>query len=149
MSALDVSIQAQILNLMQDLQDEYNLTYMFITHNMSVVKHISDNILVMYLGTVVEFSSARDMFLHRLHPYTKALLEAVPIPKVFPRGERKLLQGELTSPINPKPGCRFAARCPYATDICHQQSPAMEEALPGHFVACHHAAQLNDLPPRS
>ena len=144
-SALDVSIQAQILNLMQDLQEEYNLTYMFITHNMSVVKHISDNILVMYLGTVVEFSSAKDMFRHRLHPYTKALLEAVPIPQVFPRGERKLLKGELTSPIDPKPGCRFAARCPYATDLCLERSPEMAEVLPGHFVACHHAVELNDL----
>lgn len=145
-SALDVSIQAQILNLMQDLQDEYNLTYLFITHNMSVVKHISNDILVMYLGTMVEFSSARDMFVHRLHPYTKALLAAVPIPEVFPRGERKLLQGELTSPIDPRPGCRFAARCPYATELCRQESPALNELLPGHFVACHHAAEINALP---
>lgn len=148
-SALDVSIQAQILNLMQDLQDQYNLTYLFITHNMSVVKHISDDILVMYLGTMVEFASAKDMFVNRLHPYTKALLAAVPIPEIFPRGERKLLQGELTSPINPKPGCRFAARCPYATDLCRQEAPALNELLPGHFVACHHAAKINDLPANS
>ena len=85
------------------------------------------------------------MFRHRLHPYTKALLEAVPIPQVFPRGERKLLKGELTSPIDPKPGCRFAARCPYATDLCLERSPEMAEVLPGHFVACHHAVELNDL----
>lgn len=142
-SALDVSIQAQILNLMQDLQDEYNLTYLFITHNMSVVKHISNDILVMYLGTMVEFASAGDMFVNRLHPYTKALLAAVPIPEVFARGERKLLQGELASPIDPKPGCRFAARCPYATELCRQKSPALVELLPGHLVACHHAAEIN------
>lgn len=114
-----------------------------------VVKHISDDILVMYLGTMVEFASAKDMFVNRLHPYTKALLAAVPIPEIFPRGERKLLQGELTSPINPKPGCRFAARCPYATDLCRQEAPALNELLPGHFVACHHAAKINDLPANS
>lgn len=144
-SALDVSIQAQILNLMQDLQEEFNLTYMFITHNMSVVKHISDDIMVMYLGTMVEFSSGEDMFYHRLHPYTKALLAAVPIPAVFERKNRQLLQGELTSPIDPKPGCRFAARCPYATDICFQVSPELIEALPNHFVACHRVVEINDL----
>lgn len=144
-SALDVSIQAQILNLMQDLQEEYNLTYMFITHNMSVVKHISNQILVMYLGTVVEFADVKDIFKYRLHPYTKALLAAVPIPKVFERGERKLLEGELTSPINPKPGCRFAARCPYATEICRKESPEMVELLPNHFVACHHVKEINQL----
>lgn len=148
-SALDVSIQAQILNLMQDLQEEYNLTYLFITHNMSVVKHISNDILVMYLGTMVEFASAQDMFVNRLHPYTKALLAAVPIPEVFQRGERKLLQGELTSPIDPKPGCRFAARCPYATGLCRQESPALTEPLPGHLVACHHVAEINGLPGNS
>ena len=148
-SALDVSIQAQILNLMQDLQEEYDLTYLFITHNMSVVKHISNDILVMYLGTMVEFASAKDMFVHRLHPYTKALLAAVPIPEVFQRGERKLLQGELASPIDPKPGCRFAARCPYATELCRQKSPALEELLPGHFVACHRGAEINGLPAHS
>ena len=144
-SALDVSIQAQILNLMQDLQEEYNLTYMFITHNMSVVKHISNQILVMYLGTVVEFADVKDIFKDRLHPYTKALLAAVPIPKVFDRGERQLLQGELTSPIDPKPGCRFAARCPYTTEICRQESPAMTEPMQNHFVACHHVKEINQL----
>lgn len=144
-SALDVSIQAQILNLMQDLQEEYQLTYMFITHNMAVVKHISDEILVMYLGTMVEFASSKDMFYNRLHPYTKALLAAVPIPAVFERGERKLLKGELTSPIDPKPGCRFASRCPNVADICMQQSPQMTEAMPGHFVACHRVKEINNL----
>ncbi len=144
-SALDVSIQAQILNLMQDLQEEYNLTYMFITHNMSVVKHISNDIMVMYLGTIVESAASDDMFSHRLHPYTKALLDAVPIPAVFERGARKLLRGEIASPIDPKPGCRFDARCPYATDICMAASPIMVEARKGHFVACHKVSELNKL----
>lgn len=144
-SALDVSIQAQILNLMQDLQDEYKFTYMFITHNMSVVKHISDDILVMYLGTMVEFANNEEMFINRLHPYTKALLAAVPIPAVFERGERKLLKGEITSPIDPKPGCRFAKRCQYATDICNSQNPELVEAISNHFVACHHVKKINNL----
>jgi len=144
-SALDVSIQAQILNLMMDLQDQYELTYMFITHDMSVVKHMSDEILVMYLGTMVEFSSSEDMFFNRLHPYTKALLAAVPIPKVLEHHERKLLKGEITSPINPKPGCRFASRCQYTTDICTIQSPELIEAMPEHFVACHNVKKINNL----
>ena len=144
-SALDVSIQAQILNLMQDLQEERNLTYMFITHNMSVVKHISDNIMVMYLGKIVEMASSEDMFLNRLHPYTKALLSAVPIPEVRAKKERKLIKGELSSPINPKPGCRFAARCPHAQPICFEQSPAMEEVMPEHYVSCHFVKEINGL----
>ena len=144
-SALDVSIQAQILNLMQDLQEERNLTYMFITHNMSVVKHISDNIMVMYLGKIVEMASSEDMFLNRLHPYTKALLAAVPIPEVRAKKERKLIKGELSSPINPKPGCRFAARCPHAQPICFEQSPAMEEVMPEHYVSCHFVKEINGL----
>ncbi|MBS1480128.1 MAG: ATP-binding cassette domain-containing protein [Christensenellaceae bacterium] len=125
-SALDVSIQAQILNLMQDLQDEFHLTYMFITHNMSVVKHISNNIMIMYLGNMVEFASAEEIFKNRLHPYTKALLAAVPIPAIIEGRKRQLLTGEITSPIDPKPGCRFAARCPYATDICHAENPQLD-----------------------
>lgn len=144
-SALDVSIQAQILNLMQDLQEERNLTYMFITHNMSVVKHISDNIMVMYLGMIVEMASSEDMFKNRLHPYTKALLAAVPIPELCAKKERRLIKGELSSPINPKPGCRFAARCPYAKEICGAKTPAMEEISPNHFVACHLVKEVNDL----
>jgi len=130
-SALDVSIQAQILNLMQDLQDEFHLTYMFITHNMSVVKHISNNIMIMYLGNMVEFASAEEIFKNRLHPYTKALLAAVPIPAIIEGRKRQLLTGEITSPIDPKPGCRFAARCPYATDICHAENPQLDEVLEG------------------
>lgn len=144
-SALDVSIQAQILNLMMDLQDELGLTYMFITHDMSVVKHMSDEVMVMYLGTMVEFSSSEDMFHNRLHPYTKALLAAVPIPAVFERGERKLLKGEITSPVNPKPGCRFAARCQYVTDVCLSENPILIEALPNHYVACHNVRSINNI----
>lgn len=144
-SALDVSIQAQILNLMQDLQEERNLTYMFITHNMSVVKHISDNIMVMYLGMIVEMASSEDMFKNRLHPYTKALLAAVPVPELRAKKERKLIKGELSSPINPKPGCRFASRCPYAKEICGTETPAVEEIRPNHFVACHLVKEVNGL----
>lgn len=144
-SAHDVSIQAQILNLMQDLQDEFHLTYMFITHNMSVVKHISNNIMIMYLGNMVEFASAEEIFKNRLHPYTKALLAAVPIPAIIEGRKRQLLTGEITSPIDPKPGCRFAARCPYATDICHAENPQLDEVLEGHFVACHNVKEINQL----
>ncbi len=144
-SALDVSIQAQILNLMQDLQDEFHLTYMFITHNMSVVKHISNNIMIMYLGNMVEFAGAEEIFKNRLHPYTKALLAAVPIPAIIEGRKRQLLTGEITSPIDPKPGCRFAARCPHATDICHAENPQLDEVLEGHFVACHNVKEINQL----
>ena len=135
-SALDVSIQAQILNLLMDLQDRMGLTYLFITHDLSVVKHISDEIMVMYLGRCVEKAPAREIFLHPVHPYTKALLAAIPIPDISSKHKhRELLQGEVTSPVNPKPGCRFAARCPYVKDACHQQQQ-QEEVSPGHFVTC-------------
>lgn len=144
-SALDVSIQAQILNLMQDLQEERQLTYLFITHNMSVVKHVSDSIMVMYLGTVVEFASSDEIFVNRLHPYTKALLEAVPIPSLTERKTRELLKGEISSPIDPKPGCRFATRCPYASDKCFTENPVLEEVIPGHQVACHKVREINNL----
>ncbi len=136
-SALDVSIQAQILNLMQDLQEQRNFTYMFITHDLSVVKHISDEIMVMYLGMIVEKCESNELFEHTLHPYTKALLSAIPEPTIKKTKQRLLLQGEITSPINPKPGCRFAARCNYACDKCSQVTPTLEEVSPGHFVACH------------
>lgn len=133
-SALDVSIQAQILNLLMDLQDRYGLTYMFITHNMSVVRHISDYVTVMYLGQVVETGPTRDLFAHPMHPYTQALLSA--IPSVYgPKKERILIEGELTSPINPKPGCRFAARCRYACEACVQRQ-ALKEVSADHYVAC-------------
>ncbi|MBR4991880.1 MAG: ATP-binding cassette domain-containing protein [Clostridia bacterium] len=137
-SALDVSIQAQILNLLMDLQDEYKLTYMFITHNLSVVKHISSDIMVMYLGKCVERASSDELFANPRHPYTKALLSAIPIPDISMRNkEIQLIQGEVTSPINPKPGCRFAARCPMARPECSQESPPLREVSPNHFVACH------------
>ena len=136
-SALDVSIQAQILNLLQDLQEERNLTYLFITHDMSVVKHIADEIAVMYLGQVVEKCASDELFKNTLHPYSRALLSAIPIPNIHVERKPILLTGELSSPINPKPCCRFVARCPYATDKCHQTEPKLREVLPGHFVACH------------
>lgn len=137
-SALDVSIQAQILNLMQDLQEQLGLTYIFITHDMSVVKHISDDIMVMYLGQVVEKCGSNELFVNSRHPYTKALLSAIPIPSLDVQRERVLLRGELSSPVNPKPGCRFAPRCEYATDDCFKTSPTLTDDGRGHFVACHH-----------
>ncbi|MPM78613.1 Oligopeptide transport ATP-binding protein OppF [bioreactor metagenome] len=135
-SALDVSIQAQILNLMQDLQSQLGLTYMFITHNMSVVKHLSDQILVMYLGQMVEFCEAKQLFKNPLHPYTQALLSAIPVPDPDYKVERIMLEGEITSPINPAPGCRFAKRCKYATAKCLEGNIQTQEVEPGHFVAC-------------
>ena len=146
-SALDVSIQAQILNLLMDLQDRMGLTYLFITHDLSVVKHISDEIMVMYLGRCVEKAPAREIFLHPVHPYTKALLAAIPIPDISSKHKhRELLQGEVTSPVNPKPGCRFAARCPMADDRCRSGEIPLMELRPGHFAACLKAEsdQLND-----
>ena len=144
-SALDVSIQAQILNLLSDLQEEKGLTYIFITHDLSVVKHISDNIMVMYLGCMVEKTSGEELFENQLHPYTKGLLSAIPIPVYGLKKERVLLQGEITSPVNPKPGCRFASRCIYATEKCRQCQPELEEVLPGHVVACHNVREINGL----
>ena len=146
-SALDVSIQAQILNLLMDLQDRMGLTYLFITHDLSVVTHISDEIMVMYLGRCVEKAPAREIFLHPVHPYTKALLAAIPIPDISSKHKhRELLQGEVTSPVNPKPGCRFAARCPMADDRCRSGEIPLMELRPGHFAACLKAEsdQLND-----
>ena len=141
-SALDVSIQAQILNLLQDLQAERGLTYMFITHDMSVVKHISDDIAVMYLGQLIEKCPANEIFKNKIHPYSQALLSAIPIPNVHVKKERMILKGELTSPIDPKPCCRFAARCPYATDECMAKEPELREVKPNHFVACHYAEKF-------
>lgn len=136
-SALDVSIQAQILNLLMDLQEQMGLTYMFITHDLSVVKHISDEIMVMYLGKCVERASADEIFANPIHPYTKALLAAIPIPSVESCHKvRELLQGEVTSPVNPKPGCRFAARCPFAKDACRQGDYELREVSAGHWAAC-------------
>lgn len=144
-SALDVSIQAQILNLMCDIQDQRKLTYIFVTHDLSVVKYISDDILVMYLGQMVEMAGTEELFAYRLHPYTKALLSAVPLPDIHHEKRRIELKGELTSPIDPKPGCRFASRCPYAKPLCFQQNPVSEEIRPNHFVSCHFLREINGL----
>lgn len=136
-SALDVSIQAQILNLLQDLQEQNGLAYMFITHDLSVVRYISDDIMVMYVGTVVEKSSAEELFEHPMHPYTQGLLSAIPLPVINQPAAQVILQGEITSPVNPKPGCRFADRCPHATEACTKLQPELKEVSPNHFVACH------------
>ncbi len=142
-SALDVSIQGQILNLLMDLQEEMGLTYVFITHDLSAVRHISDEIMVMYLGKCVERAEAKEMFSNPAHPYTKALLAAIPIPSVEScHKERELLQGEVTSPVNPAPGCRFAARCPYVVDACRQGEIPLKEAGEGHFAACRGAHEI-------
>ncbi|GLC28726.1 ABC transporter ATP-binding protein [Clostridium omnivorum] len=138
-SALDVSIQAQVVNLLIKLQRELGLTYLFIAHDLSMVKHISDRVGVMYLGTMVELASSHDLYSKPLHPYTQALLSAIPIPdpEVEKNRQRIMLEGEVPSPINPKPGCRFAARCKYAKPICSEQSPVFKEVEKEHFVACH------------
>ncbi|MCI9476381.1 MAG: ABC transporter ATP-binding protein [Emergencia sp.] len=136
-SALDVSIQAQVLNLMMDLQDSMGLTYMFITHDLSVVRHISTHIAVMYLGQVVEYAPSQELFDDPKHPYTKALLSAIPIPDLAYRGKpRELIKGEITSPIDPKPGCRFATRCPYATEKCTGRNLELTNVGSEHQVAC-------------
>lgn len=137
-SALDVSIQAQILNLMMERKKEMNLTYMFVTHDLSVVKHISDNILVLYMGKMVEMADSDALFENPLHPYTKALLEAIPVPNPSRRGkDMVVMKGEVTSPVNPGPGCRFAPRCPNATKECFKCMPEWKEISDGHYVACH------------
>ena len=142
-SALDVSIQAQILNLLMDLQESMNLTYMFITHDLSVVRHISNEIMVMYLGKCVERAEAKEIFRNPVHPYTKALLAAIPIPSIEScHKKRELLQGEVTSPVNPKPGCRFAVRCPFATDECRKGDIPLREVAPEHFAACCRAEEI-------
>lgn len=135
-SALDVSIQAQILNLLMDLQDEKKLSYMFITHDLAVVKHISDEIMVMYMGQVIEYAKTEDLFRNPLHPYTQALLNAIPTIDLSRRKREKItLKGEVTSPINPAPGCRFAKRCPFACEQCSEE-PKLVEYGPGHFATC-------------
>ncbi len=144
-SALDVSIQAQILNLMMDLQAEKDLTYMFITHDLSVVKHISNDIGVMYLGNMVEKCSSDKLFEKQLHPYTKALLSAIPTINIDSEKSRILLKGEISSPINPKPGCRFAPRCLYAKEDCFNVQPELVEVEPEHFVACIYVKEINSL----
>ena len=141
-ASLDVSIQAQIINLLEDLQQEFGLTYMFVTHDLSVVRHISHNISVMYLGQLVETSPSIELFDAPLHPYTKALISAIPSTDIDAPRKRIQLKGELMSPINPKPGCRFAPRCPYATEACSLPQK-LEEVLPGHFVSCCRVRELN------
>jgi peptide/nickel transport system ATP-binding protein len=141
-SALDVSIQAAVLNLLMDLQDQMGMAYMFVTHDLSVVRHISDHICVMYLGQLVEKCPTDELFTNNLHPYTKALLSAIPSTDIDHPMQRIQLKGEITSPINPKPGCRFAARCPYATDAC-KEPQKLEEIEPGHFVSCCRVREIN------
>jgi oligopeptide/dipeptide ABC transporter ATP-binding protein len=143
-SALDVSISAQVLNLLQDLQDKFSLTYMFVTHDLSVVRLISDDICVMYLGQLVETCPSRELFKNPLHPYTQALISAVPSTDIHHKKERILLEGEITSPIHPKPGCRFGKRCTYASKQCHEPQQ-LEEVLPNHFVACCRVKEINSL----
>ena len=135
-SALDVSIQAQILNLMEDLQEKMGLTYMFITHDLSVVHHFSNDIAVMYLGKLIEKAPSDELFKNPTHPYTQALLSAIPLPNIHKMLDRVILKGEITSPIEPKPVCRFANRCNYATDRCRSEEPQLKEISPGHFVSC-------------
>ena len=136
-SALDVSIQAQVLNLMEELQQRFGLTYLFISHDLSVVKHISDQIAVMYLGQIVETASSKELFARPLHPYTQALLSAVPSPSIDYQQERIVLEGDVPSPINPGKGCRFAGRCRYCQGKCRQEAPVLKDQGNGHMAACH------------
>lgn len=141
-SALDVSVQAQILNLLKKLQKDFNLTYLFVTHHLLVVKHISNRIAVMYLGKIMELGPTKEIFDNTLHPYTQALLSAIPIPDPDTKMEKIILSGDVPNPVNPPKGCRFHPRCRYATDICRESEPQLEEVNPGHFVACHRWKEL-------
>ena len=138
-SALDVSIQAQVINLLKDYQEEKGLSYLFIAHDLSMVRYVSDDIGVMYLGQLVETSTSEELYSHPLHPYTKGLMDSVPVadPKLARQKEKSSIEGDIPSPINPPSGCRFHTRCPYATEACSAQMPDMKEAAPGHWVACH------------
>ena len=144
-SALDVSIQAQILNLLEELQQKHGLTFMFITHDLSVVNHFSDDIAVMYLGNIVEKAPAEELFAHPLHPYTEALLSAIPIPSLHNRRKRIVIKGEITSPINLPNECRFASRCQYAQECCKAGIPQLKEVRPNHFVACERLNEIRDM----
>jgi peptide/nickel transport system ATP-binding protein len=141
-SALDVSVQAQILNLLMQLQNEFGLTYVFVAHDLSVVKHISDRVAVMYVGQLVELAETDALFHHPRHPYTSSLMAAIPAPDPRRRGERARLQGEVANPANPPSGCYFHPRCPYAKDVCKTETPVFEEVEPGHFVRCHRAKEI-------
>ncbi len=141
-SALDVSIQSQILNILKDLQKEFGLTYLFIAHNLSVVKHISDRIAVMYLGKIVELATRDDLFANNLHPYTLALMSAIPIPDPHLKRDRIILKGDVPSPLNPPKGCNFHPRCPIARPNCSVDEPPLREIRPGHQAACHYAEEL-------
>lgn len=145
-SALDVSIQAQILNLLKDLQEKMDLTYIFITHNLSVVNHFADEIAVMYLGSLVEKAAVEDLFRNPMHPYTKALLSAIPVPEITRERKKESIRGEITSPINLAPHCRFYKRCPYATQECAEKPvPELQETESGHFVACHRLNERGEI----
>ena len=144
-SALDVSIQAQVINMFDELQDQMGLTYLFIAHDLLVVRHISDRIAVMYLGKMVELADAKEIYDHPLHPYSKSLMSAVPVPdpKIARANQRVVLSGDIPSPLNAPSGCPFRTRCPYATEACAETMPELKELAPGHFVACHKAAEIN------
>lgn len=141
-SALDVSVRAQVLNLMRNMQQKKNLTYLFISHDLSVVRHISDRIAVMYLGSVAEVAEKAQLYSNPMHPYTKALLSAIPLPDVKKKRQRIILQGDVPSAYNPPSGCKFHTRCPYATDLCKQEIPVLRQMEKGHQVACHRAEEL-------
>ena len=136
-SALDVSVRSQVLNLMSDLQKRYHLTYLFISHDLSVIRHISTRVAVMYLGQIVELAETDTLFESPRHPYTQALLSAIPIPDVGSERKRQILQGDVPSPITPPQGCRFHTRCPFAEERCRSERPQLSEIAPGHFVSCH------------
>jgi oligopeptide transport system ATP-binding protein len=146
-SALDVSIQAQVVNLLDDLQDEFSLTYVFIAHDLGVIRHVSDRIAVMYLGKIVELSPAEELYERPIHPYTEALLSAVPIPDPLAQRERIVLEGDVPSPISPPTGCHFHPRCRYATEICATDEPPLVPHASGHLAACHHPLNLTDHAP--
>jgi len=144
-SALDVSVQAQVINLLEELQEELNLTYLFVAHDLSVVRHIADNVAVMYVGKIAEMGPSEELFDNPKHPYTSALLSSVPVPDPRVRAQRIPLAGEVANPANPPPGCYFNPRCPHAVELCRTEAPVLEEISPGHWVSCHRAKEL-DLP---